>query len=327
VWNKTLKYDPITSLLKSNNKAINYYTKTDLIGDSTEKINLLSTLEVKYILSKQEKNGSWKPAKNTGYPPDNKKLVETFRNLRTLVRKYRITRDITQIQLASEYMYTWQTKEGDFRGFIGDQYATYYTGEILAILTLAGYRDDQRTINGLEWLLSKRQEDGGWTIPMLTHKLDRKTSYRAVTEPWKVYEPIREMPFSHNWTDMVLRAFSVHPKYCKRKEVLNAAELLKSRFFKPDVYGSYKAASHWVTFTFWWPNIVTSLDSLSRLGYGLDDKEIKLAVEWLQDNQQENGLWRLSYKKGSKRKDSRKEKEREEWLTLEICRILKRIVS
>jgi len=324
VWNEQLKYDALESLLHSDNKAIQYFTRKELLGNTDNLTNINTLPELNNILRRQLQDGSWKPKNNTGYPPNNKTLVETFRNLRKLVRNYRLTRINKQIQIASEYLFKWQTNEGDLRGFIGDQYAPYYTGEILAILILAGYEDDQRIIDGLEWLLSMRQNDGGWTIPMLTHKLDRKVSYKAVTEPWKVYEPIREMPFSHNWTDMALRAFSVHPRYIHREEVLHAAELLKSRFFQPDAYGSYKDAFHWVTFRFWWPSIVTSLDSLTRLGYGLEDRDIMVAVDWLVENQQSDGLWKLSYKEGDIRKDSKKDREREEWLTLEICRILKR---
>jgi hypothetical protein len=124
--------------------------------------------------------------------------LETFRNLRLLVRRFELDRSISQVERASEYLFNWQTGEGDFRGFIGDQYTPYYTGALMANLILAGYGEDPRIAQGFEWLLSMRQDDGGWTVPLLTHKLDRETRYRVTSGPWETYKPIRSMPFSHN---------------------------------------------------------------------------------------------------------------------------------
>ena len=62
---------------------------------------------------------------------------------------------------------------------------------------------------------------------------------------------------------MVLRAFAVHPKHRNTKVAQVAARLLQSRFFKPDVYTSYKSANYWLRFEFpfWWNNLVAALDS------------------------------------------------------------------
>jgi len=78
---------------------------------------------------------------------------------------------------AAEYIFSFQTPEGDIRGFIGNQYATYYTGYILALLIQAGYVDDPRVEKGMQWLLEMRQNDGGWTVPILTHHFDGRTMY------------------------------------------------------------------------------------------------------------------------------------------------------
>jgi len=216
----------------------------------------------------------------------------TFKALRSLVRRYGFTRDHGAASRAAEYLFGWQTLEGDFRGFIGDQYATYYTGETIAVLTLCGYGEDPRIHRDLDWLISMRQGDGGWTIPLLTHRYDRETGYRIVTEPCAPVAPDWSKPFSHNWTDMALRAFAVHPGYRGREEALHAAGLLKSRFFQPDAYASYRDPGYWVRFQFWWPNIVTSLDSLSRLGFSRSDHDIRAALDWLVGHQRGDGLGR-----------------------------------
>jgi hypothetical protein len=324
-WEEHLKYSPIKPLLSSSNKAISYFAKRDLLDKTPDPLDIWSIPEARKILQKQRDNGSWKPVRNVGYPKDNKVLVETYRNLRVLVRRYELTKKLNQIEKVSQYLFSWQTSEGDFRGFIGDQYAPYYTGETMAILILAGYTEDPRILKGFKWLLSVRQDDGGWTIPILTHKLNRETGYRATSEPWETYQPVRSMPFSHNWTDMVLRAFAVHPTYRHRSMAHYAARLLKSRFFKPDVYGSYRDKEYWTRFRFWWPNIVTSLDSLSRIGLRVDDPDVMKAVRWLIENQLPDGLWKTSYKRGDLDKDTPKERENKHWLTLQVCRILKRL--
>jgi len=105
-----------------------------------------------------------------------------------------------------------------------------------------------------------------------------------------------------------------------------AASLLKSRFFQPDCYTSYQAASYWLRFEypFWWNNLVSALDSISLIGFSKDDEQIQQAVQWLVDHQQEDGLWKTTYAQAIQ-KESTKTREMQWWVTLAICRILKRL--
>lgn len=326
-WLKELRHNPLDALTVSGNAAVTYFARRDLLGEDPGPVEAVWRLpEVVKVLRKQRGDGSWRPSgEDDGHPPGRRALVETFKTLRLLVRRHQLTRQHEAVARASEYMFGWQTLGGDFRGFIGDQYATYYTGETMAVLTLCGYADDPRIRRGFQWLLSARQVDGGWTIPILTHRLDRATWIRATAGPWETIEPDRSKPFSHNWTDMALRAFAVHPEYRCSDEAQHAARLLKSRFFKPDAYSSYRDPGYWVRFLFWWPNLVTSLDSLSRMGFSRDDPDISRAVDWFVEHQRPDGLWSTSYKAGDSVKDTPVTRERELWLTLEICRILKRL--
>jgi hypothetical protein len=325
-WLDEFKHSPLDALTSTRNEAVKYFAKRDLLGEDTGPVETVWELpEVDKILRKQRSDGSWGPEKEKGvYPPGHKRLVGTFKALRTLVRRYGFTRKHGVAAGAAEYLFGWQTAAGDFRGFIGDQYATYYTGETLAVLTLCGYGDDPRIHRGLDWLISMRQRDGGWTVPILTHRYDRETGRRIVAEPSTPVEPDRSKPFSHNWTDMALRAFAIHPGYHRREEALHAAALLKTRFFKPDTYTSYRDPGYWVRFQFWWPNIVTSLDSLSRMGFSMGDPDIKKALGWLVEHQRGDGLWDTSYMKDRKPRDTPLTRERELWLALDICRVFKR---
>jgi hypothetical protein len=121
---------------------------------------------------------------------------------------------------------------------------------------------------------------------------------------------------------MVLRAFAAHPRYRHSQEAISAGALLKSRFFKPDVYSSYKAASYWVRFQFWWPNLLTAIESLLAIGFPKDDPDIKTALDWFINHQADDGLWNTSYDSPNKTVTA-KSTEARQWSSLAICRILK----
>jgi len=328
-WLPQLRFDPTSTLASSGNEAIVYFTKRDLLEQEVAPASHVWKLpEVQKTLRNQQSDGSWKYSgkKAVSYPEFHYPLIQTWKNFRVLVEQYELTKKHQAMRRAAEFLFSCQTEHGDIRGMLANQYATYYTGAMLAHLIRAGYEDDVRVERGLKWLISMRQDDGGWSIPILTHKFDRKTMYRLTIEYAEPVEPDKSKPFSHNGTDMVLRAFAAHRGYRKCNEARKAADLLKSRFFKPDVYTSYKAASNWVRFAFWWPNIVTSLDSLSLMGYSKDDPDIRKALNWLVENQLSNGLWNITYVEG-KREGlflNEKTRERQLWLTLTIARIFKR---
>ncbi|MBN2238497.1 MAG: terpene cyclase/mutase family protein [Dehalococcoidales bacterium] len=322
-WRKQAK-KAVAALLKTGDTAVEYFTRTDLTGeDAGPLVKVWAMPEPQKILRKQRNDGSWKgPLKKTPvYPENHSDLVATFKAFRELVEKYRFDKESEAVEKAAEFLLSFQTSIGDIRGFIGNQYATYYTGYVLSLLTKAGYAHDSRIEEGMQWLLSMRQYDGGWTVPILTYTYDRETGYLLTSSYMEPVEPDRSKPFSHNWTDMVLRAFSVHPVYRKSAEARAAGELMKSRFFQPDVYVSYKAASYWTRFVHWWPNLLTSMESLLLLGFPKDDPDIILALGWFLDNQQPDGLWKLSYDGKSDNPKAEQSIERA-WLTLRISRML-----
>jgi hypothetical protein len=324
-WLAPLKFNPTPTLLSSGDKAIQYFTKRDLLGETVEPISYVWQLpEVQKAFRKQQPDGSWKHAgqETVTYPKYHYSLVETWKTYRLLVEHYSVNKNHEGARRAAEFLFSCQTNQGDIRGMLANQYATYYTGAILALLIKAGYENDSRVEKGFDWLLSIRQDDGGWAIPILTHTYDKATFYNLTSKYAEPLEPDRTKPFSHNWTDMVLRAFAVHPKYRRCKEALKAADLLKSCFFQPDAYSSYQDSSYWVRFRFWWPNLVTALDSLSLMSYSKDDLSIKKALNWLVENQLPNGLWNLTYAEGAK--ENAKVTSEKLWLTLTVARIFKR---
>jgi hypothetical protein len=326
-WQMQLKYAPIQPLLNSDHAAIRYFVKRDLLKEPVESKTVLWQLpEAKKILNKQLSDGSWSRPGEKKYAAINYNLIETWRQLRYLIGKYDFNCEHPQIQKAAEFVFSCQTEAGDIRGFLANQYATYYTGAMLALLIQAGYEDDPRVEKGLQWLLKMRQNDHGWTIPILTRYLDGVTQYRVTSEYTEPIEPDRSQPFSHNWTGMILRAFVAHPDYRHSETVVKAAELLKSRFFQPDSYTSYQAASYWVRFDypFWWNHLVAALDSISWIGFSKEDEQIKAGLNWLIEHQECDGMWKVNYGKEQDKKSER-EQEKREWISLAISRIFERI--
>ncbi len=327
-WQKQL-YRSITALQATENDAIVYFTRRDLLEEAVKPISIIwEQPDLKIILRKECADGSWKgPVKKSPvYPEDHTRLVATFKGFRTLVERYQFNRESVPITKAAEYLFTFQTDEGDIRGFIGNQYATYYTGYVLSLLIQAGYANDLRIEKGIKWLLAMRQDDGGWTVPILTHHFDGKTMYRLTSSYAEPVEPDRTKPFSHICTDMVLRAFAAYPVYRRSEEAQTAGKLLKSRFFQPDVYSSYKAASYWTRFIFWWPNILTAMESLSLLGFPADDPDISKGLEWFFEHRREDGLWNCSYDGKDIGERSHNAVERA-WVSLRICRMLKQFLG
>jgi hypothetical protein len=124
---------------------------------------------------------------------------------------------------------------------------------------------------------------------------------------------------------MVLRAFATHRTYRETEEARTATRLLKTRFFQPDCYASYQAASYWISFQypFWWNNLVAALDSISRIDPTVD-LPVEQALSWLREHQQGDGLWDTTYVAG-KQVGSARGREMRPWVSLAICRVFCRI--
>jgi hypothetical protein len=325
-WRRQLKLDPVPTLLSSGDEALRCFVSRDLLGERVETIQHLWQLpEAQRIFRKQQPDGSWIYRGKKKHKDINYSLIETWKQFRFLVEKYGVSREDPSTPKAAEFLFSCQTEEGDIRGFLANQYATYYTGAIMGLLIKAGYEDDPRMERGFQWLLSMRQDDMGWSVPIITHAFDKETMYKLTSQYAEPVEPDRSKPFSHNWTGMVLRAFAAHSRYRKSEAAKTAANLLKSRFFQPDRYTSYQAASYWVKFQypFWWNNLVAALDSVSLIDPSRDEA-MENALNWLIDHQEGDGLWRISYVQG-KRRDDAKTRDMRLWVSLAICRVFSRV--
>lgn len=323
-----LRYDSIAPLLSSGDDAVAYFARRDLLGEDAGLIeDVWDSPALKKILKKQKPDGSWKGSGKDAdiYPPRHYDLSETWKQFRFLIDMYGMDKTHPAVRSAAEFLFSFQAAEGDIRGMLANQYAMYYTGAILYLLIRGGYADDSRVQKGLAWLLSMRQDDGGWIAsPLLPMKMNDPELTRLTTRYAPPVPLDKKLPASHHWTGMAIRPFAVHPEYRGHGEIRRAAGILKSRFFQEDCYTSYQAADYWVRFQFpfWWNHLVSAMDSLSLIGIPGEDHDIAGALAWLTGHQQSDGLWLLDYRKGRKPKD--KEYPDRLWISLAICRIFKR---
>jgi hypothetical protein len=158
------------------------------------------------------------------------------------------------------------------------------------VLIKAGYADDPRIAKALAWLLAMRQSDGGWAIPVRTVGVPFPEFVDVERHPRPI-APHRSKPSSHLVTGMVLRAFAAHPAWLNDFEVREAGKLLATRLYKRDTYTDRGDVSYWeqVSFPFWFTDIISSLDTLSRLGFGPDTPTISAALGRLRELQRADG--------------------------------------
>jgi hypothetical protein len=328
-WREQLRFDPVPPLLATESAAIQYFARRDLLEEKVGPIGCIWQLpEAQKILAKQQSDGSWPHPKSEESTAVNYKLIETWKQFRFLVDMFGFTREHPQAEKAAGFIFSCQTGEGDIRGFLANQYASYYTGALLSLLVKAGYADDPRVARGFDWLLSMRQDDGAWSIAMITHKLTRRQILDLSSRYFPPLQPDRTKPFSHNATGMILRAFAAHPGYRRIAEAKKAAQLLASRFFLPDAYASYRAASYWVKFQFpyWWNHLVAAMDSVTEIGLTEANTDVRKAADWFVEHQEKNGLWKTSYvRQGKTVRESTGMKGMKPWVSLAICRVFKRL--
>ncbi len=320
---KTKTNKAIEFLLARGNLPILYWLKKDIleVPVDREHKNLQKFAARIRILKNQKPNGGWCKKKYEGDLRWEKTyyIVETLRNLLKL-HNFGCTLEDEEIHKAVNFLFSTQSRDGDFRGAYLNEYAPTYHALTLEILCLLGLDRDERTQKGFRWLVKNRQADGGWVIPYRTidqQELRKRYNFESQSKLDPI-APDRNQPFSHLVTGMVLRALAASPTWRKRKETWRAGELLMSRFFQPDKYSDRGLALFWeeVTYPFWATDILSSLDSLSLIGFPAEHNKIKKALDWLMSRQTRLGYWESDLNKSTL--------EDNLWLTYAVLRVLKR---
>jgi len=315
---KQLRCDPIGSFLAADDAALRSMARRELLGETTPGISVAELPGVRRAVARQQPDGRWK------YPGGNPQIrsragydqLETYRQLGVLVCKFGLDRHHPAVAAAAGFLSSCQTEAGDYRGIYGHQYTPNYSAAITELLIHAGYEHSAQVETTMRWLLGMRQDDGGWAIPARTLGM----SLNVMLSARETFEPDRSRPASHLITGIVLRALAAHPGWRHSAGTRRAAGLLKSRFFRRDVYPDRAAPSNWLIFSypFWWTDLLSAVDSLARIGFRPGDADIARGVAWFLENQEPGGLWNTG-------RNRPKGPHSDVWVGFAICRMLNAI--
>jgi hypothetical protein len=282
-WRARLASDPIPRLLREGSPSVLARVRRDLIDDSEA-----GYPEVKAILRKLEKDGSFVPRasdKELGGPKFSKCLA-TLRNLDRLAdlgMRIEGKSDVAgKLHRVADFILASQNSDGGIGDLTltesgkgpGKVVALHFQGWAIAALCRAGFENDARVEKGFRFLLSLRQDDGGW-------------AWRGV----RTNSAAR--PSSHLITGMVLRAFAASKDYRGSREARRAAELLATRFLQPDRYEDRKAPAYWEILTEprCWTDVLDALDTITSIGLGKENSGVRTAEAYLRSRQAKDGLW------------------------------------
>ncbi|MCK5833924.1 terpene cyclase/mutase family protein [bacterium] len=298
-WTSVLKVNPIPELLEFNEIGLINRVKRDLLSTQQDCPSepVCEAITYKAIARRQKPDGSWRESGSK----KNEEVWTFITTLRSLYLLLDLGSSINDeiFEHGVQYLIGTQTKEGDFRGAYGATIpAPDYTGMVLDVFLRGGFDDDHIINNAFDWLLSIRRNKGGWAIPVL-----RSNS--------------KKDPSSHNVTGMTLRGFASDPKKQHEDVAKIAATFLAESFFKPDDYPDRRRAEYWgkLAYPFWFTDILSAMDVLSRLGFGLEFGRIERAYQWLLKQQQQNGFWINELHK--------REKTPDPWLTYAALKTIK----
>lgn len=264
--------------------------RRDLIDDSEAPAagEISAYPEVKTILRKVEKDGSYAPHTDDKELGGSKfaKCLATLRALDRLadlgLRAEGESSIVEQLHKTADFILASQNNDGGIEDLIladtpkgrGKVVAVHFQGWALSALCRGGFENDARVEKGFRFLLSLRQDDGGW-------------AWRGVrTES-------AARPSSHLITGMVLRAFASSKDMRGSREARRAAELLATRFLQPDRYEDRKAPSYWEVLTEprFYTDVLDGLDTITSIGLGKENSGVRTAEAYLRARQAKDGLW------------------------------------
>jgi hypothetical protein len=289
-WRARLASDPIPRLLREGAPSVLARVRRDLIDDSEAPAadEIAGYPEVKVLLRKIEKDG--------GFPPraSDKELGSiAFSQCLAAVRALDRLADYglrvegksavsDRLRKMADFVLASQDSDGGIGDLAladtpkgrGKVVAVHFQGWALSALCRAGFESDARVENGFKFLLSLRQDDGGWA--------------------WRgVRTDSAARPSSHLITGMVLRSFASSKDRRTGREARRAAELLATRFLQPDRYEDRKAPAFWEALTEprFYTDVLDALDTITSIGLGKENSGVRTAEAYLRSRQAKDGLW------------------------------------
>ncbi len=288
-WRARLASDPIPRLLREGSPSILARIRRDLIDDSEAPTvkEVWAYPEVKALVKKMDKDGGFLPR-----PPDkllgSAKFASALATLRAIDRfadlgvRNEGDEASAPLRKAADFLLDSQSADGGIADLglaetpTGQPpgVALHFQGWAVSALGRTGFESDPRVERAFQFLVERRQDDGGW-------------AWRGVrTES-------AARPSSHLVTGMVLRAFAFSSSRRVSREARRAAELLATRFLQPDRYPDRKAPQFWELLTEprFYTDVLDALDTVTAIGLGKENSGVRTAEAYLRSRQANDGLW------------------------------------
>jgi hypothetical protein len=301
-WRARLASDPIPRLLREGSPSVLARIRRDLIDDSEAPglDEVWGYPEVKALVKKIEKDGSFAP-KAPEKALGNADFASALATLRGLDRLADLgvrageggepgkdgapakpAKPPKELLKSVDFLLSSQASDGGLAALAitdspkvpAKMPALHFQGWAISALCRVGFETDPRVEKGLQFLIERRQDDGGWA--------------------WRgVRTDSAARPSSHLITGMVLRAFAASAARRASREARRAAELLATRFLQPDRYPDRKAPSYWEILTEprFYTDVLDALDTVTAIGLGKENSGVRTAEAYLRSRQGIDGLW------------------------------------
>ena len=309
-WRELLRADPIPWLLEPQNPAVRYLTLRDLLDRPADDPDVLQAKAempayppLAELLGRQKPGGYW--VKRDYYLP---KHYGTFWVL-CVLGDVGLTAEHPQIRKSCEFIFGFQRDHGPFcrrrrvsgQGIVWDKDPAPCThARIVRFLIQFGHSADPRVRRAIDWLMETQRDDGMWDCGRPT----RPGCLRA--------------------THDVLRVAALDPKTAAHPAVIRDAAATSDLLMEPGM-SRFHVGIPWTTLQ--WPpfdySLVSTLDSLARLGYTLDHPKIAQATDYLLGRQLPDGSWPLDHTSSHPPFDPGPTGRPNKWVTLETLRVLK----
>ena len=313
-WRDLLRADPIPWLIEPENPAVRYSTLRYLLDRPADDPEVLVSQAaipdyppLAELLASQEPDGFW--VKRDYYLP---KHDGTFWVL-CVLGDVELTAKHPQIQQGCDFIFTFQREHGPFcrrrrvsgRGIVWDTEPGPCThARIVRFLIQFGYGDDPRVRAAIDWLLASQRSHGMWDCG----RPSRPGCLRA--------------------THDVLRVAALDSEAAAHPAVARGAAAVCDLLVKGGM-SRHHVGIPWTTLQ--WPpfdyGLISTLDSLARLGYTLDHPKIAEATDYLLSRQLTDGSWPLDQTSSSPPFDPGPPGKPNKWVTLEALKALRLLLD
>ncbi len=298
-------------LLDPGNPTIRFRTLTDLLDRPTVDPNVSAAKTalplyqpLTQLLAAQKSGGYW--VQRDYYIP---KHYSTFWVLSVLA-DLGLTNENEHIRRGCEFLFAHQREDGSFcrrrrvagRGILWEEHAEPCThARIVRFLIQFGYGSDHRTRSAIEWLLATQREDAMW---LCVWKCQQRGCLRA----------------THDF----LRLAALDAQVASLPATTRAAQAVLGLLLEPGM-GRYHVGDSWqvLQYPYFGYGVISTLDALARLKFGLDHPKIDRAVDFLMSRQLPGGGWALDQTVSHPPLDFGGPGEPNPWLTLDALIVLR----